>query len=86
MVDTVSDEIRAFIIDTFLFGEETPLDATASFIESGVIDSTGVLELVLFLERRYGIEVGDAEIVPENLDSLARIVAFVSAKRDRAAA
>jgi acyl carrier protein len=87
MPDNVLADIRAFIVDAFLFGDETGApDADASLIENGVIDSTGVLELVAFLEQTYGLQVGDADIVPENLDSIARIAAFVAGKRDRTAA
>lgn len=51
-----------------------------SFLESGIIDSTGVLELVGFLERRFGIEVADDELIPANLDSIDRVVGFVELK------
>jgi acyl carrier protein len=56
-----------------------------SFLESGVIDSTGLLELVAFIERRYGISVEDAELVPTNLDSLRNVSGFVARKLEGAA-
>ena len=68
-------------MENFLFGQgSTELRDDESLLDRGVIDSTGVLELVGFLERRYSISVDDRELVPDNLDSIARIVAFVEAK------
>lgn len=86
-MDMIKRDIRAFVVENFLFGDENhPLTDTCSFIETGIIDSTGVLELVAFIEERYGITVADAEMVPANLDSLASLAAFVSAKSKTAAA
>lgn len=81
----IRDDIEQFIRDNFFFEGET-LDADASFLETGIIDSTGVLELVGFLEERYGIKVADEDLTPENLDSLARIEQFVERKRAAAEA
>ena len=64
---------------------ETPLADSQSLLEAGIVDSTGVLELVTFLESGFGIAVADAEIVPENLDSIGAIVAYVTRKRGTAA-
>jgi acyl carrier protein len=76
-----SDEIRRFIVDTFLFGAQSDeLTDEASLLELGIIDSTGVLELVEFLEGTYDIEVEDKELVPENLDTMKNIVAFLEKK------
>lgn len=77
-----TNEIRAFIVENFLFGdtEHAPEDA-ASLIESDLVDSTGILELVSFLEERFGIPIADADIVPANLDSIERIAAFVARKQ-----
>ncbi|MDX3808070.1 acyl carrier protein [Bosea thiooxidans] len=81
MTDTIRDAVKAFVIENFLFGDTThAIDDMDSFIETGIIDSTGVLELVAFIEDRYGITVADADIVPANLDSLARITAFILSK------
>jgi acyl carrier protein len=81
MSDTISREIREFVVTNFLFGQDaTPLAEEQSFLEHGIIDSTGVLELVAFLEQRYGISVGDRELIPENLDSVRNASAFVSRK------
>ena len=76
-------ELRSFLAENFLLGEEfRGLPGSASLIEAGIIDSTGVLELVGFLEETYDIEVTHDELVPENLDSIDRIVRFVHAKRN----
>ena len=81
MTETIKDKVRAFVIENFLFGDTSyDLADTASLIENDIIDSTGVLELVAFIEDHYGIAMADADIVPANLDSLARISAFVEAK------
>lgn len=73
--------IRKFIIDNYLFGEEDKLGNEDSFIETGIIDSTGILELVRFLESTYGIKIADEELLPDNLDSVNKIVAFIYAKQ-----
>ncbi|HEY1308212.1 MAG TPA: acyl carrier protein [Vicinamibacterales bacterium] len=68
-------------MENFLYGQvSTELRDDESLLDRGLIDSTGVLELVGFLEHRYRISVDDRELVPDNLDSIARIVAFVEAK------
>jgi acyl carrier protein len=79
-------ELRQFIVDNFLFGkEDAPLATSDSLLEQGIIDSTGVLELVSFLEQKYRITIQDEELVPENLDSLDRLIRFVSRKVEIAA-
>lgn len=81
MTDTIREAVKAFIVENFLFGDTShALSDTDSLIENGIIDSTGVLELVAFIEDRYAITVADADIVPANLDSLARITDFVTRK------
>ena len=81
MTDTFASEIKAFIVSNFLFGQEGGgLADDQSFLETGVIDSTGLLELVSFVEQRYGIAIADRELVPENLDSLRNISQFVARK------
>lgn len=81
MTDTIRNAVKAFVVENFLFGDANHTVADDdSLIENGVIDSTGVLELVVFIEERYGITVADADIIPANLDSLARITAFIASK------
>ena len=78
---SVHDEIRQFIIDNFLMGQDSDsLKDDSSFLEEGVIDSTGVLELVGFLEENYEIKVEDEELIPENLDSIKNICAYLELK------
>jgi acyl carrier protein len=72
------DRIRSFIVDTFFVDEFGDDD---SFLRKGLIDSTGMMELVSFIETEFGIKLEDTELVPENLDSLSRVVAFVGRKQ-----
>lgn len=82
MTAGVKQAIRAYLVDTFLFGEGgDDLADDASLLEAGIIDSTGVLEVVAMLEGQYGIGVDDEELVPENFDSVERLVAFVQKKQ-----
>jgi acyl carrier protein len=76
----INDRIAHFITDSLLLGKTVDLATTKSFLDSGVIDSTGVLELVQFLEETWDIRVADEEMVPENLDSLASLARFVRDK------
>jgi len=71
---------RSFVVENFLFGDESRLEEDTSFLESGIIDSTGMLELVGFLEERFCIRVEDEEFVPDNLDSVQNIAAFIASK------
>ena len=75
--------IRAFIIENFLFEEDDGLKKDTSFLENGIIDSTGVLELVMFIEETYDISVDDDEIVPENLDSISNITKYIQRKQEQ---
>lgn len=77
----VEREVTQFIVDNFLFGnaKEAPA-ANTSFMETALIDSTGVLELVAFVEEKYRFKVSDDELVPENLDSVANLAKFVVRK------
>ncbi len=74
-------EIRQFIIEVFAFGDESVLTSDdASLLESHVLDSTDVLELIVFLESRFGIKVEDEEVVPENFDAVNKLHAFATRK------
>lgn len=74
-------EVREYIVSSFYVVDPGALADSASLIKSGVIDSTGVLEMVAFLESTYGVKIDDEEILPENLDSIARVAAFVCRKK-----
>ena len=67
-------------IENYLFGRDDRLGNDDSFLDNGIIDSTGILELVLFLQKTYDIEIYDEELIPENLDSLNRLAKFVQSK------
>jgi acyl carrier protein len=74
-------EIRQFVLDELLLGDTASmLDDGESFLETGTIDSSGVLEIVMFLEHNFQLTVQDRELVPENLDSVNRLVQFVMGK------
>ena len=78
---TMQNEIRQFVIDNFLFGQsDRQLGDSDSFLESGIIDSTGVLELIAFIESKYAVSIADEELVPANLDSIERVSAFIERK------
>lgn len=77
-----TEKIRSFILETFLFTDDAgALGNEDSFLDRGIIDSTGVLELVMFLEDQFGVSVDDEELVPDNLDSVSRLSAFVERKQ-----
>jgi len=78
---STEQEIRQFIIDNFLFGDlETELANDDSLLSRGIIDSTGVLELMTFLEDKYAIKILDDELVSQNLDSVNGLVQFINRK------
>jgi acyl carrier protein len=82
MSDETKAAIRTFIVENFLFGDDShPLPADLSLIDNDLVDSTGILELVGFLEERFGIHVADADIVPTNLDTIERIAGFIDRKQ-----
>jgi acyl carrier protein len=79
---TIKKEIKLFILQNFLFtSEDTALDNADSLMKKGIVDSTGILEIIMHLESSYGIKVLDEEMVPANLDSVDNIVAYVERKR-----
>jgi len=83
-MERLIQELRAYIVENFLFGDESApfvfLDDD-SFQERGIVDSTGILELVCHLQEHYGIDIQDDELVPENLDSLVKVARFIERKR-----
>ncbi len=85
-MDALRDTIRLFILQNYLFTEDqSALDDDTSFLESGVVDSTGMMEVIFFLEETWGIKVEDEEMVPENLDSVTNLIAFLKRKQGQAA-
>jgi len=83
----IEQKVRQFIEDNFLFREDrAALSASESLLEAGLIDSTGILELVAFIESEFQIQMADADIVPANLDSISTIIAYVASKQAKSAA
>ena len=83
-MEPLIQELRTFIVDNFLFGDASgrfTFSNDDSFQERGIVDSTGILELVCHLQERYGIEIDDAELVPENLDSISKVARFLERKQ-----
>ena len=78
----IEDEIRKFIEDNFILDGEDHLGDEDSLLEKGVIDSTGVLELVALIEEKYDFKITDEELTPENLDSIKNISQFIQNKLD----
>jgi acyl carrier protein len=74
------DTVRQFVIENFLFGDGSQLKDDTSFYENGIIDSTGILELMSFLEETYDIKIEDEELVPENFDNVNRINNYLTQK------
>ena len=74
------DTIRTFVVENFLFGNNENLEDNTSFLDEGIIDSTGILELVSYLEEEFSITVEDEDLVPENLDSLNNLIAYLGSK------
>ncbi|HDZ24169.1 MAG: acyl carrier protein [Deltaproteobacteria bacterium] len=76
----VAGAVRSFIVEYFLFGDDENLNDHTSFIEEAIVDSTGILELVAFVEETFSIRVEDEELIPENLDSISSVERYVSSK------
>jgi len=76
----ISTSLREFIKENFLYGAEQAYSDDDSFMENGIVDSTGVLELIMHLETSYGISIEDTELVPENLDSISNLKRFIESK------
>jgi acyl carrier protein len=77
----IKETVRQFITKNFYVPDPSVLTDDVSFLDKGIIDSTSVLELTTFLEQEFGIQVADEELVPENLDSLVNVEAFVKRKK-----
>ena len=78
---SIEAKVRDYILDNFLFtNDQSRLQDDASFLEEGIVDSTGVLELVMFVEENYGVTVEDEDIVPENFDSVLQLARYIRRK------
>jgi acyl carrier protein len=78
--------VRKYLLDNFVMGGDVEIGDETSFMDSHVLDSTGFIELISFIEESFGVKIADEEMLPENLDSLEAIDAFVARKRSAAAA
>ena len=77
----IESKLRNFILDNYLFtDDQSVLNNEDSFLDKGIIDSTGILELIFFLEEELGVVVEDKEMIPENLDSVMNVMKFVESK------
>ena len=81
----IKSKIRLFVVENFLFGEDDGFNDESSFLEEGIIDSTGILELVNFIEDEFPVKIEDDELLPENLDSLENVVRFLEQKIQKVA-
>ncbi|MDP2366005.1 MAG: acyl carrier protein, partial [Ignavibacteria bacterium] len=81
-----SETVKQFIIDNFLFGDGAKLSVDTPLFEKGIIDSTGVLELVAFIEDNFNVTVTDDELVQDNFSSLLAIEKFLQSKNNKSAA
>ncbi len=80
-----SEKLKTFIIDNFLFGQASSLDNDTDFFDKGIIDSTGIVELVSFVEETFNIIVKDEELIPENFSSINKVAEFVKRKQSNIA-
>jgi len=76
-------DVRKFVLDVFPLARKQRIQNSDALLESGIVDSQGVLEVVAFIERKYSIVVTDEELVPENFQTIDRIAAFISNKTSR---
>jgi acyl carrier protein len=82
MSDSLPDRIRDFILETYLFTRDaSALGMDDSLLDRGIVDSTGMMEIVFFIEEQLQVKVRDEEMIPDNLDSVNKIAQFVASKR-----
>lgn len=82
MSSELQTQVRTFILENYLFtDDESALGPDESLLDRGIVDSTGMLEIIMFIEDELGVQVADDEMIPENLDSVNRIAAFVARKK-----
>lgn len=78
----IETQIRSYILENFLYtSDQGKLRNSDSFLEDGIVDSTGILELLMFVEETFGIQVEDEEVLPDNFDSVERLKRYVQMKR-----
>ena len=77
----IKEQVRTFVTSNFYVADPSSLEDDASLLDRGIIDSTGVLEVIFFIEDTFGIAVEDTEMLPDNLDSIERIANFIVRKK-----
>lgn len=78
----IESKIRQFLAENFILSEQlNQLGSDDSFLESGIIDSTGILELIFFVEEQFGVQIDASEVLPENFDSVNRLIAYIQRKQ-----
>jgi acyl carrier protein len=77
----ISAKVRNYVVATFLFGDNSKLGDETSFLENSILDSTGMLELINFVEQEFGISIDPSELIPDNLDSIKNVTGFVERKK-----
>jgi len=85
-MDEIKHKIRDFVVENFLFGDDGQLEDQTSFLEEGIIDSMGILELVDYIDKEFSITIADEELLPENLDSINNIAGYLGTKLKLSAA
>lgn len=81
MSNTIEEQVRSYIVTNLMFGQMTDeLDNDASLLELGIVDSVGVMELVLFVEETFELDIEDNEILPENFDSISQLSSYIQSK------
>jgi acyl carrier protein len=79
---TVESKLRAYVLENYLFTDDaSALDDSDSFMAKGILDSTGIMDMILFIEESFGVHVEDEDMVPENLDSVEKMAAFIRRKQ-----
>ena len=80
-MNDISAKVRNYIVTTFLFGDSSKLGDETSFLDNSILDSTGMLELINFVEQEFAISIDPSELVPDNLDSIKNVTEFIERKK-----
>jgi len=80
-MNDINARIRNYIVETFLFGDGSKLGDETSFLDNSILDSTGMLELISFIEQEFALAIDPSELIPDNLDSIKNVAGFVGRKK-----
>jgi acyl carrier protein len=78
--EEIQEQVKDFLINNFIFDPSAQIGAEDSLMENGVVDSTGILEVIMWVEQTFGIHVEDSEVLPENFDSIRNIARYAQTK------